>query len=421
MSNTKLLARQQAATPRGVSVLCDFFADRAQNAELWDQQGNRYIDFSSGIAVLNIGHRHPKVVAAIQAQLERFTHTAYQVVPYEDYISLAEKLNERVPGPGDKKTAFFTTGAEAVENAIKIARAYTQRPAVIAFNQAFHGRTLLGMTLTAKVNPYKKGFGPLADNIYHAAFPSKLHDISIDEAKQQLQSLFETTVDPEQVAALIIEPVQGEGGFNVCPPEFMQYLRALCDEHGIVFIADEVQTGFGRTGKLFAMEHYGVHADMTTMAKSLAGGMPLSAVTGRSDIMDAPQPGGLGGTYAGHPLALAAALAVIEVIEQEQLLARANTLGERLQNKLRELQAELPNIAEVRGLGAMVAVEFRDPDNNAAQTDFVRQVQQRARKQGLILLNCGPEGNVIRFLFPLTISDELFAQGLDILQTVLKA
>lgn len=421
MSNTDLLARQQAATPRGVSVLCDFFADRAENAQLWDIEGKEYIDFGGGIAVLNTGHRHPKVMAAVQAQLERFTHTAYQVVPYATYVALAEKLNELVPAAGPQKTAFFTTGAEAVENAIKIARAYTRRPAVIAFNQAFHGRTLLGMTLTAKVTPYKKGFGPLADNVYHSPFPSPLHGVSVEDAKQQLNTLFETTVDPDQVAAIIIEPVQGEGGFNVCPPEFMQHLRSLCDTHGILLIADEVQTGFGRTGKLFAMAHYGVSADLTTTAKSLAGGMPLSAVTGRQEVMDAPAPGGLGGTYAGNPLALAAALAVIEVIEEEQLLARANLLGERLRQRLEDLQAKLPNLAQIRGLGAMVAAEFICPDSGAADTDFVRNVQKQARAQGLILLNCGPQGNVLRFLFPLTISDELFARGLDRLQAALLA
>jgi len=421
MKNADWLKRQRAATPRGLAIQCDFFADKAENALLWDIEGNRYIDFGSGIAVLNTGHRHPRIVAAIEEQLGRFTHTAYQVVPYSSYVELAEKLNERVPGPGPKKTAFFTTGAEAVENAIKIARYYTQRPAVVAFNHAFHGRTLLGMTLTAKVTPYKKGFGPLADNIYHAPFPNQQQGVSVQEAKNQLATLFATTVDPEQVAALIIEPVQGEGGFNVCPPEFMQHLRQICDEHDIVLIADEVQTGFGRTGKLFAMEHFGVHADITTMAKSLAGGMPLSGICGRADIMQAPEPGGLGGTYAGNPLALASALAVLDIIDEEDLLQRGNVLGDKLQNTLKELQPSCPQIAEVRGLGAMVAVEFRDPNTGAALGDYAKQIQKAAQEKGLILLSCGPEGNVIRFLFPLTISDELFDEGLQILQDILLA
>jgi len=419
MKNADLQARKEAATPRGVAVLCDFFADKAENALLWDVEGNRYIDFASGIAVLNTGHRHPRLVAAIEEQLGHFTHTAYQVVPYPGYIELAEKVNDLVPGPGPKKTAFFTTGAEAVENAIKIARHYTKRPAIIAFNHAFHGRTLLGMTLTAKVDPYKKGFGPLADNIYHAPFPNQQQGVSIEESRHHLETLFATTIDPEQVAAIIIEPVQGEGGFNVCPPEFMKYLRELCDKHGILLIADEVQTGFGRTGKLFAMEHYGVHADLTAMAKSLAGGMPLSATCGRADIMDAPGPGGLGGTYAGNPLAVASALAVIDVIQDENLLERGNVLGQRLQEHLKSLQSQCPNMVEIRGLGPMVAVEFRDPETKEPDAAFVSKVQKYGRDNGLILLNCGADGNVIRFLFPLTISDELFDEGLDILAKAL--
>src|SRR5690554_1690201 len=280
--------RQREAIPNGIGITCEFYAERAQNAEIWDTEGNRYIDFAAGIAVNNTGHRHPRIVAAIARQLEKFTHTAFQVAPYHAYIELAEKVNAITPGDFTKKTAFFTTGVEAVENAIKIARYATQRPAIISFSNAFHGRTFLGMTLTAKVNPYKKGFGPLASNIYHTPYPNASLGISAELAKKELLSLLNTTVDADQVAAIIIEPIQGEGGFNVCPPEFMVFLRELCDEHGILLIADEVQTGFGRTGKLFAMEHYSVKADITTMAKSLAGGMPLSAVCGRADIMDAP-------------------------------------------------------------------------------------------------------------------------------------
>lgn len=421
MKNATLVERKNAATPRGVGVMCEFYAQRAENSEIWDVEGNRYIDFASGIAVCNTGHRHPRLVAAIQEQLDHFIHTAYQVVPYESYVALAEKINDLVPGDFPKKTAFFTTGVEAVENAIKIARYATQRPHIISFNNAFHGRTLLGITLTAKVNPYKKGFGPLAPNVYHSPFPNEQQGVSLKEAKRQLKSLLNITVDPQQVAAIIIEPVQGEGGFNVCPPEFMKYLREICDEHGILLIADEVQTGFGRTGKLFAMEHYDVVADITTMAKSLAGGMPLSGICGRADILDAPLPGGLGGTYAGHPLAVASALAVIDVIQEENLLEKGTHLGDKLQAMLNDLRTELPLISDVRGLGGMVAVEFRCPETGAPQGDFVKQVQQEALSKGLIILTCGPDANVIRFLFPLTISEELFDEALVILRNALLA
>lgn len=419
MKNAELVKRKNAATPRGVGVLCEFYADRAENSELWDVEGNRYIDFASGIAVCNTGHRHPRLVSAIEEQLERFLHTAYQVIPYEGYVELAEKINSLVPGNFSKKTAFFTTGAEAVENAIKIARYATQRPHVISFNNSFHGRTLLGITLTAKVNPYKKGFGPLAPNIYHTAFPNEQQGVTTADAQRQLLTLLNVSVDPQQVAAIIIEPVQGEGGFNICPPEFMKFLRETCDQHGILLIADEVQTGFGRTGKLFAMEHYGVTADITTIAKSLAGGMPLSGICGRAEIMDAPLAGGLGGTYAGHPLAVASALAVIDVIQEEKLLTRGATLGDKLQATLNELRGEVPLISEVRGLGAMVAVEFRCPENGTPEADYVKKVQQYALSKGLILLTCGPDANVIRFLYPLTISDELFDEALSILRDAL--
>lgn len=420
MNNADLKQRKDAATPRGVGVMCDIYAAHAENSELWDVEGKRYIDFAAGIAVLNTGHRHPRLVKAIADQLERFTHTAYQIVPYESYVELAEKINQLVPGPGDKKTAFFTTGAEAVENAIKIARSYTGRPSVVAFNASFHGRTLLGMALTGKVNPYKLGFGPFPSDIYHTLYPNEQAGISVEDAKQALKMLFTSVLDPKKVAAIILEPVQGEGGFNVCPPEFMNHLRTVCDEHGILLIADEVQTGFGRTGKLFAMEHYDVHADLTTMAKSLAGGMPLSGVCGRVEVMDAPAPGGLGGTYAGNPLAVASALAVIDVLHDEDLLTRANELGERLKERLKAVANDVKNIADVRGLGAMVAIEFRDPDTGAADPGFVKTVQQRALEKGLILLSCGTEANVIRFLFPLTIPDQIMDEALDIIEQALR-
>lgn len=420
MSNADLKKRKDAATPRGVGVMCDFYAERAENAELWDIEGNRYIDFASGIAVLNTGHRHPRLMKAIAEQMDRFTHTCYQVVPYESYVELAEKVNELSPGTGPKKTAFFTTGAEAVENAIKVARAFTGRPSVIAFNSAFHGRTLLGMALTGKVNPYKLGFGPFPGDIYHALYPNAQAGVTIEDAKEALKHLFLADVDPKRVAAIILEPVQGEGGFNVCPPEFMRFLRETCDEHGILLVADEVQTGFGRTGKLFAMEHYDVQPDLTTMAKSLAGGMPLSGLSGRADVMDAAAPGGLGGTYAGNPLAVASALAVIDTIKEENLLARGAELGDLLQARLNDIAKDVKTICEVRGLGAMVAVEFRDPATGKAAAQLVKDIQNRALANKLILLTCGIEGNVIRFLFPLTITDAVMAEALDILEAAIR-
>lgn len=413
-TNAQIDERRIAATPRGVGIGFPIYAQRAQNAELWDVEGRRYIDFGSGIAVLNTGHRHPKLVAAIAAQLERFTHTAYQVVPYESTVELAEKINALTPGNHAKKTAFFTTGAEAVENAIKIARAATKRPGVIALSGGFHGRTMMGLALTGKVQPYKAGFGPFPASVYHVPMPVPLHGVSVEDSIKALHQLFKADIEPEQVAAIIVEPIQGEGGFYVVPKELFVELRAICDRHGIVLIADEIQTGFARTGKLFAMEHYGVVPDLMTMAKSLAGGMPLSAVCGRAEIMDAPAPGGLGGTYAANPLAVASALAVLEVIAQEKLEERAERLGRKLTAHLEALRAKVPAISDVRGLGCMVAVEFAKKDGTP-DADFTKQVQQRAQDAGLLLLTCGVYGNVIRFLFPLTIEEEVLDEGLAIL------
>ena len=420
MNNAALQQRKDAATPRGVGVMCQFYAERALNSELWDVEGRRYIDFAAGIAVLNTGHRHPRIVAAIEQQLGRFTHTCYQVVPYAAYIELAERINALTPGSHAKKTAFFSSGAEAVENAVKIARAHTGRGAVIAFSGAFHGRTMMGMALTGKVAPYKLGFGPFPGEIYHAPFPVELHGVSTADALRAVHTLFKADVDPKRVAAIILEPVQGEGGFYAAPPDFMRALRALCDEHGIVLIADEIQTGFARTGKLFAMEHYDVLPDLMTIAKSLAGGMPLSAVCGRAEIMDAPAPGGLGGTYAGNPLAIAAAHAVIDVIRDEGLCERAAVLGDRLKERLHGLRRAVPQIADVRGPGAMVAVEFSQPGSGEPDMAFAKAVQTRAMQQGLLLLSCGVYGNVIRFLFPLTISDALMDEALAILESALR-
>lgn len=415
MKNNELNERRLQATPRGIGVMCGFYAERAENATVWDVEGREVIDFAAGIAVLNTGHRHPKVIAAIEKQLQSFTHTAYQIVPYASYVTLAERINERVPVNGPAKTAFFSTGAEAVENAVKIARAYTRRPGLITFGGAFHGRTFMTMALTGKVAPYKIGFGPFPGSVYHAQFPDALHGVSTADALQSLERIFKADIAPDQVAAIILEPVQGEGGFNVAPTDFMQALRALCDTHGILLIADEVQTGFARTGKLFAMEHHGVKPDLITMAKSLAGGMPLSAVAGRAEVMDAPAPGGLGGTYAGNPLAVAAAHAVLDVIDEEQLCARAAELGSQLVGALNHAKADCPYIADIRALGSMVAVEFNDPQTGKPSPEFTRQVQDRALQQGLLLLSCGVYGNVIRFLYPLTISEAQFRQALGII------
>lgn len=419
-TNSDLQQRRIAATPRGVGVMCGFYADRAENASLWDVEGREYIDFAAGIAVLNTGHRHPRIVKAVEDQLKRFTHTAYQIIPYESTIALAERINAIAPIAGPAKTAFFTTGAEAVENAIKIARAHTGRPGVIAFGGGFHGRTLMGMALTGKVAPYKLDFGPFPSDIYHVPFPSALQGVSTDDALAAIESLFKTDIDPRRVAAIILEPVQGEGGFNVAPPELMRGLRALCDGHGILLIADEIQTGFGRTGKIFATEYFDVKPDLITMAKSLAGGLPLSGVCGRAEVMDAPAPGGLGGTYAANALAVAAAHAVLDVLEDEKLCERAQKLGSRLMQRLEALRETNPVIADVRGLGSMVAMEFRDPKTGKPDAARLQEVQKRALEEGLLLLSCGMYGNAIRFLYPLTIEDALFDKALDIIDRAVK-
>ena len=419
--NASLRARREAATPRGVGITTPFFVERAENSELWDVEGRRYVDFAGGIAVLNTGHRHPRVVAALRAQLDAFTHTAYQVAPYESYVALAERLIKLTPGTHAKKATFFSTGAEAVENAVKIARAATGRPGVIAFSGSFHGRTMMTMALTGKVFPYKVGFGPFPGDVWHVPFPMALHGVTVAESIEALHRLFKADVDPKRVAALIIEPVQGEGGFYPAPPALMKALRAECDEHGILLIADEIQTGFARTGRWFAMHHHDVLPDLMTVAKSLGAGLPISGVVGRAEVMDAPAPGGLGGTYAGNPLAIAAAHAVLDVIEEEKLVERANLLGGRLTARLQALTARVPRIAEVRGPGAMLAVEFMKPGGGGPDADFAKQVQARALEQGLVLLTCGVYANVIRFLFPLTIQEPVFEEGLAILERALTA
>lgn len=414
-----LLARREAAIPRGVATPLPLYVDRAQGAEVWDRDGRHLIDFAGGIGVLNVGHRHPKVMAAVESQLKAFTHTCFQVGQYESYIHLAERLNAVTPGDHVKKTMFLTTGAEAVENAIKIARAYTGRPAVIAFSAAFHGRTLMTMALTGKVRPYKVGFGPFPGEVFHVPFPGA-DDTEGAAAFAALETLFRSDIDPARVAAIIIEPVQGEGGFNIAPAAFLQNLRKLCDTHGILLIADEIQSGFGRTGKLFAVEHAGIVPDLMTMAKSLAGGFPLSAVTGRAEIMDAANPGGLGGTYGGNPLACVAANAVLDVMEEEKLVERSAVLGARLKEKLGQMakRNSLDCIGDIRGLGAMVAMDLIDAKGNP-DAALAQQVTSQALENGLVLLSCGVNGNVIRFLMPLVITDGQLEEGLKRLETTI--
>jgi 4-aminobutyrate aminotransferase / (S)-3-amino-2-methylpropionate transaminase / 5-aminovalerate transaminase len=419
-----LLSRRAESVARGVSALTPIFAERASGASLWDIEGKRYVDFAGGIGVMNTGHAHPKVVQAVQAQLERFTHTCFQVVAYESYIALAERLNALVPVKEGhaNKTMFVTTGAEATENAIKIARAFTNRPAIISFDNSFHGRTLMGMSLTGKQKPYKQNFGPFAPEVYKAPFPIPFQGITTKVALDGLENLFNTQVSPDQVAAIIIEPVQGEGGFNPAPAGFLRSLRNICDKHGIVFINDEIQSGFGRTGKMWALEHSGVAPDLTTIAKSLAGGLPLAAVTGRADIMDAPHPGGLGGTYAGNPLACAAGLAVLDAFEQENILGQAEALGVRLETELKALERDYVGIGEVRGLGAMMAIELvKDRESKKPDADAATRICTHALEHGLILIKCGMHGNAIRVLVPLNASAEELETGFTVLRAAFAA
>lgn len=422
-TNADLRARQSAAVAPGVATR-GVYAARAENAELWDVEGRRYLDFAAGIAVNNTGHRHPRVMAAVAAQSDAFTHTSFNVAPYENYIRLAERLNTMAPGDAPKKTMLVTTGVEAVENAVKIARAYTGRSGIIAFGGAFHGRTMMGMALTGKVKPYKAGFGPFPAEVFHSAFPSDFHGVSVAEALRGLDNLLLNSIEPKRVAAFIIEPVQGEGGFNVAPPEFLRALRERADAHGILLIADEIQAGMARTGKMFCFEHAGVVPDLITMAKGLAGGFPLSAVTGRADIVDAAPVGGLGGTYAGNPLAIAAAHAVLDVIADEDLCARAAEIGDRLMARLRAIQARqgMEAVGDVRGLGAMVAFELvTDRASKAPDAALTNAIIAEAEARGLIMISCGMHGNVVRLLPPLTTPLAQVDEALDIIEASIEA
>ena len=421
--NAELQQRRVDAVARGVGNATQLFAVKALNAEIWDADGKRYIDFAGGIGVMNTGHRHPKVMARIQQQLDAVVHSCFQVMPYEPYIELAEQLNKRAPIEGKAKTLFVTTGAEAVENAVKIARAYTKRPGVIAFGGGYHGRTLLTLGLTGKVAPYKIGFGPFPADIFHARFPHEYHGISVADALHDIADLFKYDIEPSRVAAIIIEPVLGEGGFTPTPPEFMRALRAICDEHGILLIADEVQSGFARTGKLFAMEHYDVKADLITTAKSLAGGMPLSGVIGRAEVIDAPAAGGLGGTYGGNPVACAAALGVLEVIDSEDILNKSTLLGEKLAAYVENLAKESAlGIGEIRHLGAMFAFELIKPGTkNTPDPDAAKALTTKVAELGLILLSCGVYANSIRVLVPITVEDAILDEALGMLEAALRA
>ncbi|MFT6529524.1 MAG: 4-aminobutyrate aminotransferase/(S)-3-amino-2-methylpropionate transaminase [Psychrosphaera sp.] len=415
MNNQELQNRKNKVIARGQGNVYPVYVERALNSEVWDVEGNRFIDFGTGIAVCNTGHSHPKIVAAVKAQIDKFSHTCVMVNPYEVAVELAEKLTQLAPGTSDKKAIFVTTGAEAVENCIKIARAQTKRRGVIAFNGGFHGRTNMTMALTGKVTPYKNLFGPFPADIFHAPFPIEAHGITVKQSLKAIENLFKVDIAPSDVAAIIVEPVQGEGGFYAAPAEFLQALRKLCDEHGIMLIADEIQTGFGRTGKMFSFEHAGVEADLMTMAKGIAGGFPIAAVVGKAEIMDAPLPGGLGGTYGGSPVACAAALAVLDIIEVENLIERANQIGQAFNQRLTALKQAHPQlILEVRNQGAMIAMELIEQgDAEQPNTALTQAIIANAAEAGLILLACGFYGNVIRFLPALTIEEKTLNEGLD--------
>jgi 4-aminobutyrate aminotransferase/(S)-3-amino-2-methylpropionate transaminase len=423
-TNAALLKRREDAVPRGVSHATQIFAARAENAELWDVEGKRFIDFAGGIAVLNVGHRHPKVIAAAQAQLQRFTHTSFQVAPYESYIELCERLNAMAPTKGKAKTLLVNSGAEAVENAIKIARAATGRSAVVAFGGGFHGRTLATAALTGKVAPYKKPFGPMTPETYHLPFPAPQLDVTVADTLKALAFLTRADVDPERIAALIIEPVQGEGGFYEAPKELLVELRRFCDQHGIVFVVDEVQTGFARTGRMFGIERSGVQPDLITVAKSLGGGFPIAGVVGRAELLDAIGPGGLGSTYGGSPVACAAALAVLDVIEEEHLLARAEAIGARLKERLETIAArnDVAAISGIRGPGAMIAFDMvKSRGSDEPDPEATARLTRAATAEGLVILSCGVYANVIRILVPLTISDTMLDEGIGKLERALVA
>lgn len=416
-----VLADRSKHIPRGVLTAHPVVVERAEGAQIWDNDGKRYIDFVGGIGVLNVGHSHPRVVEAVREQVGKISHMAFQVGAYESYVELAARLNHLI-GKGDAyKSIFFTTGAEAVENAVKVARSYTDRPGVIAFRGGFHGRTLLGVTLTGMSQPYRQNFGPFPAEIYHTLYPNSYHGITTEKALAALEELFATQIQPDRVAAVIIEPVQGDGGFLPAPDDFLVALREITTKHGIVLIMDEIQTGFGRTGDLFGFEQSGIKPDLVTVAKSLAGGLPLSGVVGRAEIMDAPLPGGLGGTYGGNAVACAAALAVLRAFDEEQLLERGSALGEQLRQGLEQLQKKHQSIGEVRGRGSMLAMEIvKDRESRAPNAELAQKIIDLTREEGLLIIKCGVHRNVIRFLAPLVTSEDQMTEALTMLANALR-
>jgi 4-aminobutyrate aminotransferase/(S)-3-amino-2-methylpropionate transaminase len=420
MTNLEWQERKEKVVAKGMANLAPIYAAKAKNALITDIEGKEYIDFTAGIAVNNTGHSHPEIVEAVKQQLDNFSHTCSMITLYGSFVELAEKIVEKAPGESAKKAAFVTTGAEAVENAVKIARAYTGRSGIIAFKGGFHGRTNMCMGLTGKVTPYKTGFGPFPNEIYHIPFPNAYHGISEAQSLEALDDLFACDIEPNRVAAMIFEPIQGEGGFYQAPASWAQKIRELCDRHGIVLICDEIQTGFARTGKLFAVEHLGIEPDLMTIAKGIAGGFPLSGVVGKAEIMDAAAPGGVGGTYAGSPLACTAALKVLDIIEKENLCEKAQHLGLLFKEQLSEMQKEIPQIGDIRQVGAMIAIEFNDPETDAPLADLTKQLVLKSNHAGVVLISCGVKGNVIRFLPPLTIEPELVLKGLGIVKAELQ-
>lgn len=421
-SNAQLDRRRADSVARAVALASTFSVSHAHGAEMWDVEGKRYIDFGGGIGCQNIGHRHPAVLAAVRDQLERFTHTCFQVSPYAGYIELAERLNALAPGEGAKKSLFFSAGAEAVENAVKIARYYTRRPALITFTNGYHGRSYMGMGLSSRMVPFKSGFGPFPTHIYRIPFTDPYHGVTLADTERALRSLFQSDVEADQVAAMICEPVQGEGGFNVADPEFLALLRRLCDRHGIVMIADEIQSGYGRTGKMFAMEHFGIAPDLTCVGKSMGGGLPLSGVVGRADIVDSVPPGALGGTFGGNPLSCAAALAVLDVIEGEHLLEAGLKLGRHIDARLRRIAADprFQCIGDVRGLGCMNALELvADRGSGEPAPGLAAALIRSALDKGLLLVGAGPHKNVIRILVPVSAPTAIVNEGLDVLESAL--
>lgn len=418
MTNNQWHEKRSQVIANGMGAAYPLYVAKAKNAYVWDVEGNQYIDFAAGIAVTNTGHSNERIMQAVKDQLDQFSHTCAMVTPYPSFVELAEQLTDLAPGESQKKAIFLTTGAEAVENAVKVARAHTKRSGVIAFKGGFHGRTNLAMGLTGKVSPYKAGFGPFPGEIYHAPYPNEFHDVSIEQSLAALEDIFTCDIEPSRVAAIIFEPVQGEGGFYQAPAEWAKAIRSVCDKHGIVLISDEIQTGFARTGKMFATDYLDIEPDLMTMAKGIAGGFPISAVVGKSHIMDSASAGGLGGTYAGSPLGCVAGLEVLKIIQEEQLCSAALTIGEIAQKRLTDLKAEVSCIGDVRVLGAMIAIEFTESATGEPLQQLTKDVIAKAQESGLILLSCGVKSNVIRILPALTIESEVLNEGIDKLRNI---